>query len=162
MRTYVNINKVISIVVVVGFGIWMVKKSIDASKASKELEEYKKTSLDKIDEAIDDATIKNDKIESPADRAMAREVLYSMKDEIRHASTTDDVDTALRRFRDTCDGFLNNNQVVTLSMIEFHKKRIEKAATEVKEAKAEALKKEEIQAYMSGFRDIIRTVGVYM
>ena len=164
MRTYVNVNKVIGIAIVVGFGIWMFKKSVDASKAEKELNEYKKSKVDteEIDNAIDEATVKNDKIESPADRAEAREILYSMKDEITHANTKDDIDSALRRFRDTCNGFLVNESIVTKSMIEFHKKRMEKAAITKRETRAENLKREEIQAYAGAFRDVIKTVGIYL
>ena len=164
MKTYVNINKVIGIAIVVGFGIWMFKKSIDASKAEKELNEYKKSKVDtdEIDKSIDEATIKNNKIESPVDRVEAKEILYSMRDEIIKAKTKEDIDSSLRRFRDTCNGFLTNDYFVTQSMIEFHKKRMEKAAAAEKEIRADNLKREEIQAYAGAFRDVIRTVGTYL
>ena len=164
MRTYVNINKVLGIAAIVGFGIFIVKKVVDETKTKKEVEEYRKDAIKKenVEEAIDQASVKNEKIVNAVDRAAAREVLYSLKSEVEAAKTKEEVDTSIQRFRTVCDGFINDNEVVTLSLIQFYQKRAEKAAAAASQARSEALKREEIKAYTDAFKGVVRTVGTYM
>lgn len=162
MRYYININKALAIGALVVTGVAAVVYLFKESKKSSELDEYKDQKLDGIDEGINFASIENEKLDTCEDRAIAKEVLYHLKDRVRNASTKAEVDTRFSELIKSIDSFKTNDPVSVKASIIFHKERLENIRIEGERERSNRFEKEKIVEIGNVAARIIRAVGCYL
>ena len=163
MISYVNVNKLVAIgaiAVTSIVGYFMYKSS---KKETSSVKKYKEDNLDNsIDEMIDEATIENKNIADATERAVAKEVLYSLKNDALAAVTIEEFDRKLNEVKHVSERLRECTDPLAISStIKFYKNRMvthQEAVIRNEDSKAEL---EKLRTFMQGIKDIIRTVGIY-
>lgn len=162
MKYYININKALAIGALVVTGVAAVVYFFKESKKSSELDEYKNKKMEDVDIDINSASVNNEKLDSYEDRAVAKEVLYHLKDRVRNASTKSEVDTRFSELIKSIDSFKTNDPVSVKASIIFHKARLESIRLEGERVRTERFEKEKIIEAGNVAAKLIRTVGCYL
>lgn len=162
MKYYINVNKALAIGALAVAGIAAAWYFVKESKKIDSLNEYKEKKLDGVDEVINKASIDNDKLESFQDRAIAKEVLYSLKDRVRNASTESDVDAKFNELINEAQSFVVNDSVSVKASIIFHKSRMDARKAEDEKVQEHTFEKEKIVEGGKVAASLIRAVGTYL
>ena len=162
MKYYININKALAIGALVVTGVAAVVYLFNETKKSSELDEYKNKKMEDVDIDINSASINNDKLESYEDRAVAKEVLYNLKDRVRNASTKSEVDARFSELIKSIDSFKINDPVSVKASIIFHKARMDARKVEDTKIQEHTFEKEKIIEGGKVAASLIRTIGTYL
>lgn len=166
MKYYININKAMAIGALAIAGIaaawYIVKETSKETKKLEELNDYKKKKLADIDQEINKATVDNEKIDNFKDRAIAKEVLYNLKDRVRNASSESEVDSRFNELTNEIDAFIQNDPVSVKASIIFHKARMDSIKEEASIVQKQTFEKEKIIEGGKVAATLIRTVGTYL